>query len=70
MLPRRGKKPCPPAREPLTPARLAELFPDARMVCECPSMLEVCPATCDRFAGKRKAMRDWFATAEVVDAAV
>ena len=56
----------PPAREPLTPERLRELFPDARMVCECPSQLDVCPSSCSRFAAKRQAMRDWFATAEVV----
>ena len=68
--PRFKKRPARPLTEPMTPERLRELFPDARMLCDCPSGRDVCPATCDRFEGKRQAMRDWFASAEVVDADV
>ena len=68
MIPRnRGKVPLRPLTEALTPERLAGLFPDARMVCDCPSRRDVCPASCDRFGAKRVAMREWFATAEVVE---
>ena len=67
MIPRnRGKVPLRPLTEALTPERLAGLFPDARMVCDCPSRRDVCGSSCDRFVAKRVAMREWFATAEVV----
>lgn len=70
MIPRRNKVPFTPLTEALTPERLAGMFPAARMVCDCPSRRDVCGSSCDRFLAKRTAMRDWFATAEVVDADV
>lgn len=45
--------------ERVTSARLRELFPGARMVCECPSMLDECPASCDRMRVAREAIRGW-----------
>lgn len=45
--------------ERVTSARLRELFPEARMVCECPSQRGDCPSSCERMRAAREAIRGW-----------
>lgn len=49
----------------LTPEWFRAQFPDAKLVCECPSMNDVCPASCERLKGWRGEFRDWLAAADV-----
>lgn len=39
---------------------LRELFPQARLVCECVEDREVCPAGCPYLLRMRKVIRDWY----------
>lgn len=38
---------------------LRELFPDARMICECHRDLDVCPADCSNLKVAREGIRRW-----------
>lgn len=46
--------------EPMTRERLRELFPGARLVCDCPSRREHCVKACDRFAGRSEQIAEFF----------
>jgi hypothetical protein len=46
-----------PARD--ISSQLRELFPQARMVCECARELDVCPADCTNMRAAREAIREW-----------
>lgn len=39
--------------------QLREMFPQARMICECHRDLDVCPADCTNMQAVRKKIREW-----------
>lgn len=43
----------------VTSAWLREAFPEARMVCICPSQRDACPGWCERMKAGRQAIREW-----------
>ena len=60
MYGRRVKVKPPELTEPMTRERMRSLFPQARLVCDCPSRREHCGVGCDRFAGKKVQVAEFF----------
>lgn len=46
---------------PMTPADLREMFPDARLMCQCVEDRDVCPSSCSYFQRMQGEIRGWLA---------
>ena len=62
MIPRNRPKREPKGLgRPMTPADLREMFPDARLLCQCVEDRDVCPSSCDYFKRMQGEIRGWLA---------
>ena len=60
MIPRNREKRVPKGLgRPMTPADVRELFPDARLMCQCVEDRDVCPSSCTYFKEAQGEIRRW-----------
>ena len=60
MIPRNREKRVPKGLgRPMTAADMRELFPDARLMCQCVEDRDVCPASCTYFQEAKGEIGRW-----------